>query len=196
MKQLKVGITGGIGTGKSTVAKILVALGYPVYFSDDRAKWLMENNQQLVTDLTYLLGELTYVSGKLNRAYIAEKLFSTPALRKKINELVHPVVRIDFKLWVENQTQSIVFQESALLVETGAVQLFNALIVVTAPLEDRIKRIQKRDGLRTSDIERRFANQFSDEEKIKVADFVLINDERSPLLNQVLTVLKQLKRLN
>lgn len=196
MKQLKVGITGGIGTGKSTVAKILVALGYPVYFSDDRAKWLMENNQQLVTELTYLLGELTYVSEKLNRAYIAEKLFSTPALKEKINALVHPVVRADFKLWVENQTQSIVFQESALLVETGAVQLFDALIVVTAPLEDRIKRIQKRDGLNTSEIERRFANQFSDEEKIKVADFVLINDERSPLLNQVLTVLKQLNRLS
>lgn len=196
MKQLKVGITGGIGTGKSTVAKILVALGYPVYFSDDRAKWLMENNQQLVTELTYLLGELTYVSEKLNRAYIAEKLFSTPALKEKINALVHPVVRADFKLWVENQTQSIVFQESALLVETGAVQLFDALIVVTAPLEDRVKRIQKRDGLNTSEIERRFANQFSDEEKIKVADFVLINDERSPLLNQVLTVLKQLNRLS
>ena len=196
MKQLKVGITGGIGTGKSTVAKILVALGYPVYFSDDRAKWLMENNQQLVTELTYLLGELTYVSEKLNRAYIAEKLFSTPALKEKINALVHPFVRADFKLWVENQTQSIVFQESALLVETGAVQLFDALIVVTAPLEDRVKRIQKRDGLNTSEIERRFANQFSDEEKIKVADFVLINDERSPLLNQVLAVLEQLKRLN
>lgn len=196
MKQLKVGITGGIGTGKSTVAKILVALGYPVYFSDDRAKWLMENNQQLVTELTYLLGELTYVSEKLNRAYIAEKLFSTPALKEKINALVHPVVRADFKLWVENQTQSIVFQESALLVETGAVQLFDALIVVTAPLEDRVKRIQKRDGLNTSEIERRFANQFSDEEKIKVADFVLINDERSPLLNQVLAVLKQLNRLS
>lgn len=196
MKQLKVGITGGIGTGKSTVAKILVALGYPVYFSDDRAKWLMENNQQLVTELSHLLGNNTYVSGKLNRAYIAEKLFSTPALKEKINALVHPVVRTDFKLWVENQTQSIVFQESALLVETGAVQLFDALIVVTAPLEDRIKRIQKRDGLTTSEIERRFANQFSDEEKIKVADFVLINDERSPLLNQVLTVLKQLNRLS
>ena len=196
MKQLKVGITGGIGTGKSTVAKILVALGYPVYFSDDRAKWLMENNQQLVTELTYLLGELTYVSEKLNRAYIAEKLFSTPALKEKINALVHPVVRADFKLWVENQTQSIVFQESALLVETGAVQLFDALIVVPAPLEDRVKRIQKRDGLNTSEIERRFANQFSDEEKIKVADCVLINDERSPLLNQVLTVLKQLNRLS
>lgn len=196
MKQLKVGITGGIGTGKSTVAKILVALGYPVYFSDDRAKWLMENNQQLVTDLTYLLGELTYVSGRLNRAYIAEKLFSTPVLKEKINALVHPVVRADFKLWVENQTQSILFQESALLVETGAVQFFDALIVVTAPLEDRIKRIQKRDGLNTSEIERRFANQFSDEEKIKVADFVLINDERSPLLNQVLTVLEQLNRLS
>ncbi len=196
MKQLKVGITGGIGTGKSTVAKILVALGYPVYFSDDRAKWLMENNQQLVTELTYLLGELTYVTGKLNRAYIAEKLFSTPALKEKINALVHPVVRADFKLWVENQTQSIVFQESALLVETGAVQLFDALIVVTAPLEVRVKRIQKRDGLNTSEIERRFANQFSDEEKLKVADCVLINDERSPLLNQVLAVLEQLKRLN
>ncbi len=196
MKQLKVGITGGIGTGKSTVAKILVALGYPVYFSDDRAKWLMENNQPLVTELTYLLGELTYVSEKLNRTYIAEKLFSTPALKEKINALVHPVVRADFKLWVENQTQSIVFQESALLVEIGAVQLFDALIVVTAPLEDRVKRIQKRDGLNTSEIERRFANQFSDEEKIKVADFVLINDERSPLLNQVLTVLKQLNRLS
>lgn len=196
MKQLKVGITGGIGTGKSTVAKILVALGYPVYFSDDRAKWLMENNQQLVTELSHLLGDNTYVSGKLNRAYIAEKLFSTPTLREKINALVHPVVRADFKLWVENQTQSIVFQESALLVETGAVQLFDALIVVTAPLEDRIKRIQKRDGLNTSEIERRFANQFSDEEKIKVADFVLINDERSPILNQVLTVLKQLNRLS
>jgi dephospho-CoA kinase len=196
MKQLKVGITGGIGTGKSTVAKILVALGYPVYFSDDRAKWLMENNQQLVVELTRLIGNETYIAGKLNRSFIAKKLFSSPALKEKINALVHPVVRADFKLWVENQTQSIVFQESALLVETGAVQLFDALIVVTAPLEDRVKRIQKRDGLNTSEIERRFANQFSDEEKIKVADFVLINDERSPLLNQVLTVLKQLNRLS
>jgi dephospho-CoA kinase len=196
MKQLKVGITGGIGTGKSTVAKILVALGYPVYFSDDRAKWLMENNQQLVVELTRLMGNETYIAGKLNRSFIAKKLFSSPALKEKINALVHPVVRADFKLWVENQTQSIVFQESALLVETGAVQLFDALIVVTAPLEDRVKRIQKRDGLNTSEIERRFANQFSDEEKIKVADCVLINDERSPLLNQVLTVLKQLNRLS
>lgn len=196
MKQLKVGITGGIGTGKSTVAKILIALGYPVYFSDDRAKWLMENNQQLVIELSDLLGDNTYILGKLNRTDIAKKLFSTPALKEKINALVHPVVRADFKLWVESQTQSIVFQESALLVETGAIQFFDALIVVTAPLANRIKRIQKRDGLTRSEIERRFANQLSDEEKMNVADFVVFNDEQSPLIHQVLAVLEKLKQLN
>lgn len=194
MKQLKIGVTGGIGTGKSTVSKILIALGYPVYFSDDRAKWLMENNQQLVAELTSLIGNETYIAGKLNRAMIAKKLFSNPQLKKKINELVHPVVRNDFNDWANTQQVQLLFQESALLVETGAYHLFDALLVVTAPLEQRIKRIQKRDGITLTEINLRFINQLSESEKIAVADYVIINDDLQPIVYQIQKIVEELLR--
>jgi dephospho-CoA kinase len=197
MKQFKIGITGGIGTGKSTVSKILIALGYPVYFSDDRAKWLMENNQQLVADLTRLIGDETYIAGKLNRSFIAEKLFSNSQLKEKINELVHPVVRHDFNDWADSQQAPLLFQESALLVETGAYQLFDALIVVTAPLEQRIKRIQKRDGISINEINLRLTNQLAESEKIAVADYVISNDDHQPIVFQTQKIVEGLlKQIN
>ncbi|MFA9210241.1 MAG: dephospho-CoA kinase [Moraxellaceae bacterium] len=197
MKQFKIGITGGIGTGKSTVSKILIALGYPVYFSDDRAKWLMENNQQLVADLTRLLGDETYKAGKLNRSFIAEKLFSNSQLKKKINELVHPVVRNDFNDWADTQEAPLLFQESALLVETGAYQLFDALIVITAPLEQRIQRIQKRDGISINEINMRLTNQLAESEKIAVADYVISNDDYQPIVFQIQKIVGELlKQIN
>jgi dephospho-CoA kinase len=197
MKQFKIGITGGIGTGKSTVSKILIALGYPVYFSDDRAKWLMENNQQLVADLTRLIGNETYIAGKLNRSFIAEKLFSNSQLRAKINQLVHPVVRHDFNVWADSQQAPLLFQESALLVETGAYQLFDALIVVTAPLEQRIKRIQKRDEISINEINLRLTNQLAESEKIAVADYVISNDDHQPIVFQTQKIVEELlKQIN
>lgn len=197
MKQFKIGITGGIGTGKSTVSKILIALGYPVYFSDDRAKWLMENNQQLVADLTRLIGDETYIAGKLNRSFIAEKLFSNSQLRAKINQLVHPVVRHDFNVWADSQQAPLLFQESALLVETGAYQLFDALIVVTTPLEQRIKRIQKRDGISINEINMRLTNQLAESEKIAVADYVITNDDHQPIVFQTQKIVGELlKQIN
>lgn len=197
MKQFKIGITGGIGTGKSTVSKILIALGYPVYFSDDRAKWLMENNQQLVAELTRLIGDETYIAGKLNRSFIAEKLFSNSQLKAKINELVHPVVRNDFNDWADSQQAPLLFQESALLVETGAYQLFDALIVVTAPLEQRIKRIQKRDGISINEINMRLTNQLAESEKIAVADYVITNDDHQPIVFQTQKIVGELlKKIN
>jgi dephospho-CoA kinase len=197
MKQLKIGITGGIGTGKSTVSKILIALGYPVYFSDDRAKWLMENNQQLVAELTRLIGDETYIAGKLNRSVIAEKLFSNSQLKDKINELVHPVVRNDFNDWADTQQARLLFQESALLVETGAYQLFDALIVVTAPLDQRIKRIQKRDGISINEINMRLTNQLAESEKIAVADYVISNDDHLPIVFQTQKIVGELlKKIN
>lgn len=197
MKQFKIGITGGIGTGKSTVSKILIALGYPVYFSDDRAKWLMENNQQLVADLTRLIGDETYIAGKLNRSFIAEKLFSNSQLRAKINQLVHPVVRHDFNVWADSQQAPLLFQESALIVETGAYQLFDALIVVTAPLEQRIKRIQKRDGISINEINMRLTNQLAESEKIAVADYVITNDDHQPIVFQTQKIVGELlKQIN
>jgi dephospho-CoA kinase len=197
MKQFKIGITGGIGTGKSTVSKILIALGYPVYFSDDRAKWLMENNQQLVADLTRLIGDETYIAGKLNRSFIAEKLFSNSQLKAKINQLVHPVVRHDFNVWADSQQAPLLFQESALLVETGAYQLFDALIVVTAPLEQRIKRIQKRDGISINEINMRLTNQLAESEKIAVADYVITNDDHQPIVFQTQKIVGELlKQIN
>ena len=197
MKQFKIGITGGIGTGKSTVSKILIALGYPVYFSDDRAKWLMENNQQLVAELTRLIGDETYIAGKLNRSFIAEKLFSNSQLKEKINELVHPVVRNDFNDWADSQQAPLLFQESALLVETGAYQLFDALIVVTAPLEQRIKRIQKRDGISINEINMRLTNQLAESEKIAVADYVITNDDHQPIVFQTQKIVGELlKQIN
>ncbi len=181
----RIGITGGIGAGKSLVAEIIKAMGYPVYNSDERAKELTDSNPKIKAGLIYLFGEEIYQNDKLNKFALAQAIFSDETLREKVNALIHPIVREDYNLWALAQNNSLVFNESAILFETGSFKNFDAIILVYAPTELRIKRIMKRDNCSENEVLKRMNSQFSDEEKYQLTEFRVLNDEQTPLLKQV-----------
>lgn len=181
----RIGITGGIGAGKSLVAEIIKAMGYPVYNSDERAKELTESNPKIKEGLIHLFGEEIYQNDTLNKFALAQAIFSDESLREKVNALIHPIVREDFNLWALAQNYSLVFNESAILFETGSFKNFDAIILVYAPKELRIKRIMKRDNCSENEVLKRMNSQFSDEEKYQLTEFRVLNDEQTPLLKQV-----------
>jgi dephospho-CoA kinase len=189
---LKVGITGGIGSGKSTVCAVLTAMGYPVYNSDERAKTIMETSPEVRQQLIAAFGEQTFHNNQLNRPFLAEAIFNNPAKREQINAIVHPAVRADFKQWTSAQTSSIVFQESALLIETGGYRLLDFTVLVTAPEELRLKRVLARDRADEEAIRSRIKSQLPDEEKRINADFVMVNDDQSLVVPQINELLKEL----
>ncbi len=188
----RIGLTGGIGSGKSTVARILMAMGYPVYFSDDRAKFLTDTNLSIRNGLTELIGNHIYKGNQLDRSALALAIFSDEALRVKVNQLIHPIVRLDFDGWVEAQTHEMVFNEAAILFETGAAERFEAMVLVTAPEELRISRVMQRDQCTREEVANRINRQWTDEQKIKLADAVIVNDDVHPLIKQVEHMLTQL----
>lgn len=181
----RIGITGGIGAGKSLVAEIIKAMGYPVYNSDELAKELTESNPKIKEGLILLFGEEIYQNDTLNKFALAQAIFSDESLREKVNALIHPIVREDFNLWVLAQNNSLVFNESAILFETGSFKNFDAIILVYAPTELRIKRIIKRDNCSENEVLKRMNSQFSDEEKYQLTESRVLNDEQTPLLVQV-----------
>ncbi len=181
----RIGITGGIGAGKSLVAEIIKAMGYPVYNSDERAKELTESNPKIKEGLIHLFGEEIYQNDKLNKFALAQAIFSDESLREKVNALIHPIVREDFNLWALAQNNYLVFNESAILFETGSFKNFDAIILVYAPTELRIKRIMKRDNCSENEVLKRMNSQFSDEDKYQLTEFRVLNDEQTPLLEQV-----------
>lgn len=186
---LKIGITGGIGSGKSTVLQIFSLLGVPIYDSDSRSRWLQENDKQLISDTKLLLGNDAYLpDNKLNKPFIAQKIFSDKTLLEKFNGIVHPKVFEDSEKWyTENAIKKYVIKESALLFESGAYKNVDKVIAVIAPEKLRISRIQKRDPHRTeTEIRAIMAKQWNDEQKIKLAHYVLENDETQLLIPQVL----------
>lgn len=192
MQKKTVGITGGIGSGKSIVAKILHEMGYPVYSSDQRAKDLMHEDTSIVEGLKQLFGEEAYVNNELNRAYIATQIFKDESKRVAMNNLVHPAVRKDFKEWVERQNSSLVFQESALLFETGNYRSFDAVFLVSAPEEIRMKRVKERDHLSDEQVLSRFKAQMPEEEKRKLTNYVVDNSGNEFLIPQILKLIKEI----
>lgn len=189
----KIGITGGIGSGKSVVGQILEAMHFPVYYSDQQSKILVDTDLVIREELIKLLGKEVYLDGKLNRPFLTQQLFSNDDLRLKINQIIHPKVREAFTIWVNKQSSNLVFNEAAILFETGAYQSMDYTILVTAPLELKIERVLKRDNIAINEIQERISKQWSDEEKIPLADFVIVNDEAKPLLKQVEAVMKEVK---
>jgi len=190
-----IGLTGGIGSGKSTVAKIFEILGVPVYYADDRAKSLMNENQELIAEITNAFGSESYLpSGQINRTYLAETVFSDPAKVSTINGLVHPAVAQDFKTWAMAQKSTYVLKEAALIFETGGHQKLDAVINVSSPLRIRISRVLIRDPQRTEDQINQIINQqMPDEKKNELADFVIKNVANKLLIPQVLKIHEQLK---
>ncbi len=170
-----VGLTGGIGSGKSTVAKMFQELGVPIYNSDFEAKRIMRDSLEIKNGLIDLFGEKVFEKGELNRPYLADLVFNNPTLLTQLNELVHPAVAIDFGKWISRQNAEIVMQESALIFENEKEDKFDAVILVTAPKEMRIERLKKRDRSSGQEIESRMKNQLDDKEKISRADYVIEN---------------------
>lgn len=194
---LQVGITGGIGSGKSIVCKIFRTLGVPIYDADSQAKRLMTTDTGLVASIKEEFGEMSYLSnGELNRAYLAEKAFSSNEHTKKLNALVHPAVAKDYATWAGAQISPYTIKEAALLIESGSYQQLDKLIVVTAPIDLRITRIKKRDPLRSeSEIRNIMAKQLSDQEREARADFLIKNNESELLTMQVLELDKYFRSL-
>ncbi|MEY3086550.1 MAG: hypothetical protein RLZ93_469 [Bacteroidota bacterium] len=189
---LRIGLSGGIGSGKSTVAGILAKMGYPVFYSDHEAKRLYDENPVLQKQLVDLFGPAIYRDGQLNKAFLAQQLFSNAELKAQVTSLVHPMVRKAFEVWAKQQASDLVFNEAAILFETGAYKDFDATVLVTAPIETRIERVQKRDLISREAVLQRIANQWPDSKKMNLTTYIITNDGQ-PLLQQIEDVISKLK---
>lgn len=171
----KVGITGGIGSGKSTVCELLAGYGVPVYDSDSKAKELMNTSEELRKALQEAFGEECYTEQGLNRSYLAAKVFGDKEALALLNSIVHPAVRADFRAWADMQRAAYVVLESAILFEAGFENEVDATLAVMAPLEERIRRTMSRDGADRTAVEARIANQMSDDELYARATRTIVN---------------------
>ncbi|WP_179413595.1 dephospho-CoA kinase [Mucilaginibacter sp. E4BP6] len=195
---LKIGITGNIGSGKTTVSKIFEVLGIPVFYADDEAKKVMVDDDILVNELKQTFGSESYFEdGTLNRKHIAGIVFNNEAELKKLNAIVHPAVFRAFDNWVPRfKNAPYVLKEAALLFESSSYKMCDKSIMVTSPLELRIERVILRDGLSRDEILNREARQFSEEKKLQLADYAIKNDNTELVIPQVLALHKQFLELH
>lgn len=185
---LNVGLTGGIGSGKTTVANIFKVLGIPVYDADASAKEIMEKDEVLVEKIKAQFGATAYEGKKLNRKYLADKVFNDPFELEKLNALVHPAAIQAGIYWAAKQTSSYIVKEAALLFESGSVAELQYVIGVTAPKHLRIKRVMDRSGMSREEVISRMKRQVDDNIKMRLCDFVIVNDEQEMVLPQVLQI--------
>lgn len=170
-----VGLTGGIGSGKTTVAKMFIALGVPVYISDDEARRLTNSSLIIKRKLTDLLGIKVYKNEVLNRKYVADIIFKDKDLLNKVNKIIHPIVSLHFKRWMKNQEGIYCIKEAAILFENDGYKKCDLTILVIAPVKERIRRVLNRDGSTKKAIETRIKNQWNDDKKCKLADIIIEN---------------------
>lgn len=181
-----VGLTGGIGSGKTTVAKLFETLGIPIYIADVEAKRLMNTSKVIKRKLLTLFGEKAYIDEKLNKPFIASKIFNDATLLKQMNAVVHPKVGADFRRWLKKQTSAYVIKEAAIIFEQHKESEYDYIIIVTADTKDKIERILKRDHTTESKVKDIIKNQMSDAEKVEKSDFVIVNDLLEETEKQVL----------
>ena len=190
---IKIGITGGLGSGKSIVSSLLTIAGIPVYVADKEGAILSNISPVIQKKLKELLGDDIYIDGRLNREWLASLIFTNEILLKKVNGIIHPVVREDFKGWVLNQESEYCAIESAILYESGFDRDVDVVLMVDAPVELRLSRAMKRDGATEAEIMRRMNRQMSDSLKREQANFVIVNDDVHALIPQVENFLIKLK---
>jgi dephospho-CoA kinase len=192
---LKVGLTGGIGSGKTTVAGIFRRLGIPVFHADDESKKIADHHPDVRRGLINLLGKDLYSEGKLNRTALAAAIFGNAELLEKVNSIIHPAVRQAFAEWVNRQSAPYVMQEAAILFETKGYLQMDKNILVYAPQEVRIRRVMNRNQVTREEVLQRMARQANQEELVHLADYVILNDGNTLLLPQVYDVHRQLLKL-
>lgn len=192
---LRIGLTGGIGSGKSTVAQIFEVLGIPVFYADFEAKKIMNEDEELKKQIIKHFGDESYADGKLNRTYLASFVFSNKEKLNLLNTLTHPATMKAGETWMNNQTTPYAIHEAALVFEASVNKRLDYVIGVYTPQPLRIKRVMERDNLTAENILLRVNQQMNEDEKMKLCDFVLVNDEQQLLMPQVLKLHEQLLKL-
>ncbi|WP_339894356.1 dephospho-CoA kinase [uncultured Algibacter sp.] len=190
-----VGLTGGIGSGKTTVAKQFSEMGIPVYIADEEAKGLMRRSKIIKRKLIKLFGDEAYIDDELNKPFLANIIFNDKRYLQKMNAIVHPKVARHFQKWVIKQDTPYVIKEVAILFENGGHKACDFVITVTAPIETRIKRLLKRDNTSKEKIEAIMKNQWTDKEKVKHSHFVIENIELENTKKQVVKIHKEILKM-
>lgn len=190
---IAVGITGGIGSGKSTVCKIFKLLGVPVFEADLAAKEIMSSNPKVIDELTAWFGSDIYSNGTLNRKKLAAEIFDNEGWIQKVNTLVHPLVRYSFLQWKIKQNTPYIIYEAAILFESGFYELMDVNILITAPEHLKIERVTERDNSTPEQVRARMSKQWTDTEKRKLATVEIVNDNSTLIIPQILEIDKNLK---
>ena len=191
---VQIAVTGNMGCGKTTICQMMENEGIPVYYSDSRAKQLMNQNESLMRSIKNRFGEESYLDGLLNRKWIASIVFDDATALNDLNNLVHPVVQKDYLNWVSQQAKDIVAYESAILIEHGNQGNFDVVILVQCPENIRFERIQKRDGLTLAEVQARTRFQWPEEEKIKYADHLIENTTLEQAKQQLSSVISSIRK--
>lgn len=189
---IRVGLTGGIGSGKSTVARVFEVLGIPVYYADEATRQLMNTDEALKKEIIRNFGEESYSNGQLNRPFIASIVFSNKEKLDLLNALTHPATIRHANAWMQQQIAPYVIKEAALIFESGSAENLDYVIGVSAPKPLRIRRVMERDGISSEEVQKRMSRQLSEDMKMKLCDFVLVNNELELLTPQVLALHEQL----
>jgi dephospho-CoA kinase len=190
---LRIGITGGIGSGKTTVARVFGVLGIPVYYADDAAKRIMNEDEGLKKEIIKNFGDLSYNEGKLNREYLASIVFHDKKKLSILNSLVHPATIRNSIAWMKCQTAPYAIREAALIFESGVQDQLDFIIGISAPVELRIQRAMQRDNLTRQQVQDRMDRQINETIKMRLCDYVIVNDEKKPVIAQVLKLHEKLK---
>ena len=192
---LRIGLTGGIGSGKTTVAKIFELLGVPVYYADEEARRIMNENEELRLSIQKEFGEAAYKNGELDRSYMASNVFQNPVKLEMLNALVHPATIRDATNWMLEQRTAYAIKEAALIFESNAAGELDYIIGVYAPVSLRIKRTMERNGVSYDEVLKRMNSQIDEDIKMKLCDFIIYNDEQKLLIPQVIELHQKLLRL-
>jgi len=187
-----VGVTGGIGSGKSTVCKVFETLGIPAFNADEEAKNIYNNEPQALTEVKEVFGEKVFTNNQLDKTKLAQIVFGNADLLQQLNNIVHPLVRKQFAVWQSKQAAPYVIREAAILIESGAHKDCDHIILVTAQEATRVERVRKRSGLSEEEIRKRMANQWTDEQRRPFCDFEVKNDDDQLILPKIYAIHEQL----
>jgi dephospho-CoA kinase len=194
-KGLKLGITGGIGSGKTTICKVFAVLGIPVFSADDEAKRIQDNDRNLQIKINTIAGKDLFPDGKLDRTELARLIFSNKELLEKVNSLIHPAVFRSFREWEKKQNSPYSIMEAAILFESGAFKMMDRIVAVVTPMEERIERLLSGNKFSREQIIERIKNQIDDESRIKKSDFIIFNSENDMIIPSVLGIHGEMLKL-